>query len=65
MMILFYKKTKKKIFELNEEQSNALKFLKKLMINLMYLFYKVQLVQEKHLYILRELKNYCKKIIKL
>ena len=45
---------KAKKFNLNQEQNNALKFLNLKIINLMFLSFKEQLVQEKHLYILRE-----------
>ena len=45
---------KAKKFKLNQEQNDALKFLKKKIIDSMFLSFKEQLVQVKHLYILRE-----------
>ena len=49
------KRTHKKFFELNKEQSTALKYLEK--GNLTFQFFKGLQAQEKHLFILKELKT--------
>ena len=57
-------KTKLIEYKLNEEQLLALKFLEKLIINLMLLSYRVQQAQVKQLFILNDLKKLLKKINK-